>query len=174
MVTSPGRSRIGWLFFKARAKRRYLKLIRVERVRRPPENLTSLGAPEIFGQSPLIIIIQIQKKLDSSAISFAIHPKRYSFKIRNKTPYATHHLVHYFGLHCRPYCQVHHAHSLGFSLDNTVRYRRINHRRTYSPTVFETCRRLSLSPSRIDSLHYWRAYRSFYRWQNHLIIQCRF
>jgi len=146
----------------------------VEPVRRRPENLTSLGAPEIFGQSPLIITIQIQKKLDSSGISFAIHPKRHSIQIRNKTPYVTHSLVHYFGLHRRPYCQVHHARSPVTSHDNNIRYCRINHRRTHSSTVFETSRRLSVSPRRIDSLHYWRAYRPFYREQNHLIIQCKF
>jgi hypothetical protein len=44
-----------------------MRYVTNEQRRRRLKNLTSQGAPEIFGQSQLIITIQIQKKLDSFA-----------------------------------------------------------------------------------------------------------
>lgn len=92
---------------------------------------------------------------------------RYSFKIGDKFPYVTHHLVSYLRLHSRLDRQPHYAQPTHANLDDDpARYRRINCWRSDSSTVFETSRRLSLSPGGIDSLDYWRNYCSFHLWQN--------
>src|SRR5262249_35933768 len=88
-----------------------------------------------------------------------------------KKSHATYHLVHHLRVYFGFDCKIDNAHAFELHNDNPVGHCRINYWRSHCPAVFKAERRSSLSPCRIDPLHYRSNYRPFYRGQIHLITR---